>query len=138
MPMTARWLLWLGSVAAVAAGATGWVATRPDYEEIPSIEFLASDAYFEIGGRRLVLPFVAGYEYLSDISLSPDAHAGKMLASAGDPNKPLRTGIVHIHIGAYRSFGEQLAAVGICSLLKREWSRQLCHNHRPGLLAALP
>lgn len=108
----------------------------------PDVQFLASDAYFVVGGQRIVIPAVAlrGPGHTFDLSRSrPETSLkDRLRRDAGDPGNPMKMDKLDLLIRQYQYTGEHLASLNICPQLKRAWSQSLCGGQHRGLLKRLP
>lgn len=109
------------------------------------VEFLAEDAFFEIAGETITLPFIAVSYQPVTFDLNPrrndvsvDEHQARMREMAGDPSSPKGSESLTLYLEVYGHFGERLMSSKICPLLSREWARNICRNQRPGQLANVP
>lgn len=118
----------------------------------PDAGFLATDAYFLIGGEPVTLPFVAVNRitmpqgntnplprFRSDARyFETKDYKSKFLELASNPTIPMQVAIIDVFYGVYGTYGEYSASGAICGLLTREWAKQICNNERAGILAHIP
>jgi hypothetical protein len=107
----------------------------------PNVAFLALDVHIGIGGQHIVLPAVAMRQpdYVFKITGGRSENVKEELQIKGsDPAEPMKMEKVDLLIRQYQYTGEQLASLGICPLLKRQWSQTLCRGQHQGLLSRLP
>ena len=107
----------------------------------PDVAFLASDVHFSIGGQHIVIPAVAMRQPDHVFKLSGGRSGNikeELQTKASDPAEPMKMEKVDLLIRQYQYTGEQIAALGICPLLKRKWSQALCRGQHQGLLGRLP
>jgi len=107
----------------------------------PDVPFLASDAHFMIGGQHIVIPVVAIRQPDHTFNLASGRSRSikeQLRTEASDPTEPMKMEKIDLSIRPYQYAGEHSASVGICPLLKRNWSQTLCRAQHQGLLSRLP
>ena len=108
----------------------------------PDVKFLASDAYFTVGGQRIVIPAVAirSADHTFDLSgrKLEKSLKERLTIEASDPSNPMKMDKLDLSVRQYQYAGEHVASSKICPLLTRTWSQSLCRGEHRGLLKRLP
>lgn len=143
-----RMIVICASAVILLAGASIWLWPKPDE---PDPSFLATDAFFQIGGESITLPFVAVRSPRSLDSFADsldefrregrhfsEAYKRRFRQVATDPANPMKLASVDVLVFPYKYYGQHVRSTAICALLQRAWAQQVCVGSRPGLLKYLP
>lgn len=144
LPISVKGMLAVWGIAAVVLVVMP--NPSPPMLHEPKPDFLAEDAYLQIGGERLVLPFVMVMHHPKTYWLGSGALGAlpswrfrrRFSADYGNPHAPYGTGKVAMRLNQLTAMTHLGQVPQNCALLNRQWARDICTDTWSGRLKDLP